>query len=304
MHEVLIKENYSLPVQKLFELGEPTDNWDNWDNYLDLGIGTEHFEDLFKIVENSNDFFNCSLEDELAQNYEYAPIYAWRILAQLKQKEIIYLLVKLLIADPDDDWLREDLGTLIKTLGPDSIPQVDELLSNYIFDLDFDTQNNICSNLAEGLQKIGLLYPNFKAECIKILEKHLSNYQKQGSLINAYICHELIELNSTESIDLIRNVFAERNEFGSPIHADEEHAGDLHNLELLLGLREKDTEYLNLENERKRRWEERHRSHRLIYENRLKKIRHLVNFEKSLERKKQKKVNVKKKQKAARKRNR
>ncbi|MDX1920644.1 MAG: hypothetical protein SFU25_07935, partial [Candidatus Caenarcaniphilales bacterium] len=173
MQEIITKENYSQPVQKLFELAEPTDKWAEWNDYLNLGIGSEHTDELLKILNNYSEITFCEVTLEngcIDYPYSYTPQYAWRILAQLKKQKVLPLVVKIAEEDPDEDSICSDLSTIVLTLGPDCIDQVDDLLSTYIAKAtsqEYDLNCGIFMELSSGIERIGKSYPEAVKQCVE-----------------------------------------------------------------------------------------------------------------------------------------
>ena len=94
-------KEYTSPVSQLLELGEC--DWSSrrdWLNYASLGINSGHISELIQIA-TGQQYLDAS-EDE---NY-WAPVHAWRALAQLKAVEAVEPLVGLLyrIEEKDDDY--------------------------------------------------------------------------------------------------------------------------------------------------------------------------------------------------------
>jgi hypothetical protein len=111
--------NYSEIVQQCFMRGEP--DWNEWDDYRALGFSRAHIPELIHILDTTTDIWEQAGEED---RVEWAPIHAWRALAQLGAVEALPAMLRLHEQEGDSDWVGEEIPLALAHLGP---PILDEL---------------------------------------------------------------------------------------------------------------------------------------------------------------------------------
>ncbi len=158
----------------------------------------------------------------------WAPLHAWRALAQMKAVEAIDpLLAQLhLIDDINDDWLNDDFPTVFGMIG---VPAV-EPLAGYVGSIEKPLFAKICA--IECLEKIATIEPSIRNRVVEILTAHLRNHAKQNSTLNAFLIASLTGLDAVESLNEIRDAYLSDD-------IDLDVMGDIEDAEIALGLRPK-----------------------------------------------------------------
>jgi len=212
-------KSFSEPVQSLLTLGEA--GWQEWDDYQALGFTREHIPELVRMATD----FHLIVEAEEPEFW--APIHAWRTLAQLEAKEAIDPLVGNfnLIEIADSDWLNEDLPRALLKFGPDCIPA----LAMYLIDTRHDDMSRISAS--ETLTHIAEHYPNSRDQVKGILISALELFEENDGDLNGFLMGDLLDLKAVEAMPVIRRAFA-ANAIDITI------AGDLEDAEIELGFRE------------------------------------------------------------------
>ncbi|MGH2412991.1 MAG: hypothetical protein ACRDEA_04715, partial [Microcystaceae cyanobacterium] len=115
--------NYSEPVSQLLTYGDcHALDFFEWPDYLELGLSGEQIPELMRMVTDE------ALYQSDAETLEsWAPIHAWRTLAQLHACEAIEPLLSILpkLDDLNDDyweWISEELPMVFQRLGVEAIP--------------------------------------------------------------------------------------------------------------------------------------------------------------------------------------
>lgn len=213
-------KNYSPLVSSLLTYGDGRE-LRTWPDYLELGFKPEHIPDLIEMAtdEKLNKGDPKSLE-------VWAPVHAWRTLAQLKAEEAIEPLTTLLrmFDSDDDDFVGEELPKVFGMIGKKAIPA----LENYVF----DDSNGLFDRIAavHGLERIAANDPECREECLSIFTKKLQAFKNNDPTLNGFLVLYLTELNGTESIDVIRQAYESEC-------VDLSVLGDFEDVEIGLGLK-------------------------------------------------------------------
>jgi hypothetical protein len=224
--------NYTDPVNRLIKYGKCHQKG-AWPNYLEIGLTYEHVPELIRMGTDHKLLWADQDSVEV-----WAPVPAWRALGQLKAVEAIKPLIGLFGELSDDDWASDELPEVLALLGTNAIEPLREYL------LDPSNKELARATAASCLEKIGKHSLLQKEDCISILEEYLDQTNTEVPTLNGLVIAHLIGLEASDSIDVIRKAFKSGT-------VDITVAGDLEDVEIELGLREKrDTpqpSYLNSE---------------------------------------------------------
>ena len=211
--------SYSELVRLLLMYGEA--DWQEWEDYQSMGFKREHIPDLIRMATDQ------TLIVEAEEPEFWAPIHAWRALAQLDAKEAIDPLVKNfnLFEAADSDWLSDDLPRVFVKLGPDCVPA----LAMYLIDTRHETSGRISTG--ETLKDIAEEYPETRDQVKGILVSALELFEDNDEELNGFLLADLLDLKAVEAMPVIRRAF-EADAIDITI------AGDLEDAEIELGLRE------------------------------------------------------------------
>ena len=211
------------PYPELFTtlliLGEA--DWQEWEDYINLGFTREHIPDLIRIATDRH------LIVEAEEPEFWAPIHAWRALAQLGAKEAIEPLIRNynLYELADSDWLSDDLPDALVKLGPDCIPA----LAMYLIDTRHDTFPRM--SVGETIKRIALEYPDVSNQAKGVLLSALELFEENEDDLNGALLADLLDLKAVEAMPVIRRAF-------DADAIDITVAGDLEDAEIELGFRE------------------------------------------------------------------
>jgi len=210
---------YPEPVSTLLTLGETS--WNEWEDYQALGFTREHIPNLIRVATDQY------LIVESEEPEFWAPIHAWRALAQLNAKEAIDPLINNfnLFEIADSDWLSDDMMRALIKLGPDCIPA----LAMYLIDTQHDTMARISAG--ETLKHITEQYPATSNQVKGILISALELFAENEEELNGFLMGDLLDLKAVEAMPIIRSAF-EAEAIDITI------AGDLEDAEIELGFRE------------------------------------------------------------------
>jgi HEAT repeat protein len=157
--------DYPEPVSQLLTLGDCR-GMHQWPDFLALGIGPEHVPDLIRIVEDEE--LNGADSDSLEI---WAPVHAWRDLGQLRAEAAIEPLIEILWRiDDEDEWVGEEVPTVLGMIGPAAVPKLTEYLA--------DPGNGLWPRVAaaQALVEIGQRHPEAWADCVAVLTRNLEGF--------------------------------------------------------------------------------------------------------------------------------
>src|SRR5512147_542087 len=213
--------SYTDPVAKLLTYSgvDERSPKEQWPDYRELGLTKEHIPDLIRMATDL-DLHNLRRESPEV----WAPLHAWRALAQLRAVEAVNPLVLLFEQLKDDDWLLVELPTVLSMIGPGAIPTLERFLAD------------------DGIEEIGRIsvpaclvrmardHPDERDTCVGVLVKQLEKFETNGPALNGFLIIGLIDLGATQTIGLIRQAFSENR-------VDLSVLGDVEDAEIEMGLR-------------------------------------------------------------------
>jgi hypothetical protein len=189
-------------LKQLLTLGEPRsdetvrDCEECWLDYSTIGLSASDAPGLIALATDKE--LNRANPPEC-----YAPVHAWRALAQMKCEAAIVPLVGLIeeLAEADDDWGLQDLPNVLATFGAAAIPEVGRALANQA--------GNVWARLAAGraMTQIAKRCQSSRDSIVDILTSQLSQVRLQDPGFNGLIVAMLIELKATESVPAIRRAY-------------------------------------------------------------------------------------------------
>ncbi len=187
--------DYPYPVAALLRYRE-CHIGENWPDYLgELGISHEHIPVLIDVA--TNPCFN-QVDPESLEGW--APIHAWRALAQLRSEEAVEPLLQLL-EDPDNYWAHAELPSVIEEIGISALPAIEKFLS------EPSHSNDAHIHVVTCLSSIARKHLVARQACIDLMLKKLEDYQTNGSSLNSYLIEALCQSGATETKSLIKQAF-------------------------------------------------------------------------------------------------
>ena len=212
---------YTEPVAQLLAYGDPREET-QWPNYLSLGFTEEHVPELVEMA----------LDDELNRGSGktlkiWAPVHAWRTLAQLQAEDAIEPLLALFDFEEafDDDWALSELPTIYGMIGQKAIP----VLSKHLSDNPAEDMPGIV--VVDCIREIGKTHPQAQLECIEVLSSQLERFNYNSLTVNGFLISGLVELRALDRLPLIKQAFDSGR-------VDLSIVGDMEDVEIDWGLRE------------------------------------------------------------------
>ena len=154
----------------------------------------------------------------------WAPMHAWRALAQLRAERAVGPLLGLLKADFNEHRIGNELPHVFGMIGPAALPE----LAAFVLDRSLETF--VAATALAGIQEIGTRHRPLRAACIDALVQVLTPHPDGSPAINGFAIVALIDLKAAEAIGAIRAAFAHNA-------VDMSLAGDLEDVEMALGMR-------------------------------------------------------------------
>lgn len=167
-----------------------------WMNYLEMGAGKEDIPELIRISTDTSLFAKDNTDPA-----SWAPVHAWRALAQLRASEAAQPLSALFDAQTDNEWVFREIPWVFILLGPSAFT----VLKTYMDDASHSEDGR--SMAIECASRIGQAYPNMQEEVIKTLEHHLRKFREQSPFLNSCLILELSNMKSADSWWIIKQVF-------------------------------------------------------------------------------------------------
>jgi HEAT repeat protein len=211
---------YTAPANQLLSLGEAKDRDFTFD-YTALGIEPAHVPDLLRMVADEE------LHDAPQESPRiWAPVHAWRALAQLKAESAVGPLLGLLrrIDERDDNWVSTEVPLILGMLGQAAL----EPVTAYLADPAHDEWALVAA--AQALGEIGTRHPESRAECVARLTAQLEKHDTQSGMVNAFLVTPLLDLEAVGSLPVMARAF-------DAGHVDESVVGDYEDAEIALGLK-------------------------------------------------------------------
>jgi hypothetical protein len=136
----------------------------------------------------------------------YAPIHAWRALAQLGTVEAVEPLLGMLntLSEQIDDWYLQEFPTVFALIGREAIP----MLAAYLADAGNSESPRIAA--ADGLKETALRHPATRDEVVAHLTRQLEAYEDNRHDLNAFLVSYLLDLKAAESAEVIERAYAAR----------------------------------------------------------------------------------------------
>jgi HEAT repeat protein len=189
---------YNPPVDKLLTYGDCR-KINGWPNYLKLGLGRQHIPELIRMA--TDEVLHKDDPDSLPV---WAPVHAWRALAQLRAEEAVAPLVALLQRTDhgENGWLLEEVPIALGKIGPASIP----VLAAYLADESNGSHSRGAA--ARGLQQVAKFYPESRETSLAILAEWLSKFEEQDLQFNAFLIDLLVQLGAADLAPLMERAYA------------------------------------------------------------------------------------------------
>jgi hypothetical protein len=192
-------DSYQDPVAKLIYIEEETSWGEQWLDYVNqFGLSTADLPELIRLISDGE------LVDDDSE-IAFDEIHVLRAVVQIDIETGIKLYIEQLQKFPDNDYLHEELRGIVRHVGATAIAPFTQMLT------DATQDERVRGTFANGLEEIGKTHPEFREACVKSLLTQLQNYHAQdGDYLNSTLVSNLIQLKAVEAVDLIEEVFTNR----------------------------------------------------------------------------------------------
>ena len=135
----------------------------------------------------------------------YAPMHAWRTLAQMRAEEAAADLAVMIsdFAQYEDDLLSEEFDWVVGQLGPRALPVLESLMGDE-YEVDW-----VRAMAAETINKTAQAWPDIRERAVAMLAEKLERFRDEDPFVNSFVIDALLDLKATEAADLIQRAFGE-----------------------------------------------------------------------------------------------
>lgn len=209
---------YLPPVDRLLKLGAEPARRRTWPDYRHLGLEPRHAPVLIRMA--ADPALYAAEERDPAG---WAPVHAWRALAQLGADEAAEPLLALLVREIEHPWVVEEVPAVLGLIGKAALHGATLLL----FDEERDDEVRLAA--AAVIANVAHEWPDRRDEAAAILVKQLEDWPHQSRLLNAYLVADLVGLREMSATGVMEAAFA--------AHAvDLTVGGDWEDMQIELGL--------------------------------------------------------------------
>lgn len=209
---------YLPPVDRLLKLGAEPARRRTWPDYRTLGLEPRHVPALIQMA--TDPALHAAAERDPAG---WAPVHAWRSLAQLGAESAAEPLLALLEREIEHPWVVEEVPAVLGMIGRAALHGATLLL------FDEERAEEVRLAAAAVIANVGHEHPDRRDEAAAILAKQLEDWNHQGRLLNAYLVADLVGLGEKDAAPLMEAAFA--------AHAvDLTVGGDWEDMQIELGL--------------------------------------------------------------------
>ncbi|HSU13642.1 hypothetical protein [Longimicrobium sp.] len=192
-----MSSSYAPPLDRLLKLGAEPARRRVWPDYRHLGLLERHVPDLVRMA---TDPALHTVEERHPS--AWAPVHAWRALAQLGAGEAAAPLLALFERVGENGWVFDELPAALGMIGPAALPGATLLL----FDEQKDEAVRVAA--AQTIANVGHEHPERRGEVVALLAKQLEDHALQDPGFNALLVAELVGLEAKEAAPAMEAAFA------------------------------------------------------------------------------------------------
>lgn len=192
-----VSHTYPPPLDRLLKLGAEPARRRVWPDYRHLGLLDRHVPALIRMATDPA-LHEAGEKDRAA----WAPIHAWRALAQLGAEAAATPLLALMERQIGNAWVYDELPSVLGMIGPAALPGATLLL------FDEEKPEPVRLAAARVLADVALETEDRRDEAAAILSKQLEDWKHQSPSLNAVLVAHLVELQVTAAAPLIEAAFA------------------------------------------------------------------------------------------------
>ena len=160
-----------------------------WTNYRALGLTAEQVPGLIRMAVDEELQWADSDSPEV-----WAPLHAWRALAQLQAGPAAEPLVGLLdrIDEFNDEWVNDELPVVLSQIGEAALEPLARCLA--------DPERGLWARVAaaKSLAALGRYRPELRDGCVAVLAGQLAAFENQSPTLNGFIVSYLVDLGAVE----------------------------------------------------------------------------------------------------------
>ena len=183
-------------VPALEVLGDPRTR-DQPVDYVDLGITPEEVPHLIDVL-TAMEYTDLDPQNPRV----WAPLHAWRALAQLGAVEAVQPYLETLDQLEDDDWIASEASRVMVQIGPRSIPALTAFVQDRHRTLH---ARNVVVEVLEAMAK---KYLEARQPVRRALIHVLESYPENDESLNGFAIDTLRELRAREALPLMGAAFA------------------------------------------------------------------------------------------------
>jgi hypothetical protein len=210
-------DSETIVSRRLLALGESGVREREWIRYADLGVTLADIPEMIRLMRD------VALNASSNPAEHWAPLHAWRALAQLGTIELVEPLIELHAELGGDDYLFQDLPRAMAHVGRAALPPLSLALDRG----DYDPL--IRGSFAEAIAAIGNSDPAVRATAAQLLVDQLRQFEGQDPALNALIVGALVDLEAVEHAQTLERVMTSGN-------VDVRFVGDWEDVQIELGL--------------------------------------------------------------------
>ena len=189
--------SYLPPVDRLLTLGKEPALRRVWPDYRLLGLEPRHVPALARMA--TDPALHAAPE---RSPQVWAPVHAWRALAQLGAESAVAPLLALLEREKDSAWVVDEVPAVLGMIGPAALPGATLLL------FDESREERLRYTAARVIADVANEHPERRDEAVALLVKQLEDWPHQGPLLNAFLIAYLVELDAVDAAPLMEAAFA------------------------------------------------------------------------------------------------
>jgi hypothetical protein len=210
--------SYQEPLNRLMKLGAEPARRRTWPDYRHLGLGERHVPGLIQIALDPE--LHAAPERDPAA---WAPVHAWRALAQIGSPMAVSGLLELLEREIGNGWVHDEVPAVLGMIGPAALTGATLML------FDEERPEPVRLAAARAIADVAHEWPERSDEAAALLAKQLEDWPRQTREMNAVLVAHLIELEAKEAAEVIGAAFAADA-------VDPSVNGDWEDVQLALGL--------------------------------------------------------------------
>ncbi|HEU0053210.1 MAG TPA: hypothetical protein VFQ39_08525 [Longimicrobium sp.] len=190
---------YPPPLDRLLRLGKEPARRRLWPDYRLLGLEPRHVPALARMAADPA----LHTAEERAPEV-WAPVHAWRALAQLEAAAApaVEPLLAVLEREADNPWVFDEIPSVLGMIGAPALPGATLLL--------FDDTRSPHLRIAGSrvIAEVAQQYPERRDEAVAVLAKQLEEWHGQDAVLNASLIADLVELGATDAAPVMEAAYA------------------------------------------------------------------------------------------------